>query len=358
MDFEDYIKQLEANGFSIHTIKIYRQVYGKLTVKKSFNTLTKDDLVDFFKNFQGTIETKRLYQTKVKKLFRDIGKADLVEWIQLVKQKETLRADDILTVDDVNRLLDATEGIYWKAYIAFLFESGCRSAEAQKLTFKDFKETNEGIIVDIPTDKTSAGFRRVLLVASGEYIRLLKAYTSLPADNAIFYMSESYAYQKLKEIAERAGITKPMSPHKFRHAQATLMVHQEFQESIIRKKLGWTPTSTMISRYQHLNDNAVVEATLRKDGKMPGKIVITHLKAAEGLTPVDAATKMQLSKLSEEINKLKERNKEYENMYGDIEQTKNTMHEILEAVKSGKIVINRSKSESKVAAIEIGHRKD
>jgi len=33
-------------------------------------------------------------------------------------------------------------------------------------------------------------------------------------------------------------------------------------EAVIRKILGWSPNSTMNSRYQHLNDNSVIDAQL------------------------------------------------------------------------------------------------
>lgn len=71
----------------------------------------------------------------------------------------------------------------------------------------------------------------------------------------------------LKIIANKTGIEKPVTCHKFRHAQATDMVVRGYQESIIRKKLGWTNDSRMIATYTHFVDDDVINATLEKSGQ-------------------------------------------------------------------------------------------
>jgi hypothetical protein len=82
------------------------------------------------------------------------------------------------------------------------------------------------------------------------------------------------------------------------------MVQLAYNDAIIKKRLGWSPTSTMIVRYTHLNDEDVINATLSNTGKIPKTAVRTEIKEAEKLSLVDAA--MQLSKLSEENRELKQ----------------------------------------------------
>lgn len=119
----------------------------------------------------------------------------------------------------------------------------------------------------------------------------------------IFPMSRQNTAKHLEEIQLKAGIKKPITPHKFRHAQATDMVKRNYTEAIIRAKLAWKSGSRMPARYQHLNTNAVIEATLRNGGKLPDKTPITEIKEADKITLVDAA--MQFSKLTEENKTLK-----------------------------------------------------
>ncbi len=306
MDLDPYLDELKAKKLSKSAVSNYQKTLTLLNEFKPIETIAKADLIAFFNQLECAESTLRLHQSLIKKFFSDIGKPDVVAWIKRIQPKETLRSDDILTPDDINRMIEATESHYFKALIAFLFETGCRISEANKLRYKDFQDTDQGMIVNIPTTKTAAGYRKVILPFSSQYLRNLKAYTNCTKDDIVFVLKSTATHDNIKKIAKKAGIDKPISPHKFRHAQATDMVRRRYNEAIIRKKLGWTPTSGMISRYQHLNDEDVIVATLENAGKAaPHTAPRTEIKEAEKISIADAA--MQFSKLSEENQELKER---------------------------------------------------
>lgn len=305
MDIKPYLDELQANKRSKYTIDNYRKILTQLNEFKMLESIDKACLISYFNQLDYTESAIRLQQAIIKKFFTDIGKPEIVSWIQFVKPKETLKSDDILTTDDINQLIDATDSHYWKALIAFLFETGCRISEAQKLRYRDIIDTTQGMIVNIPTKKTAAGYRKVILPFSTQYIKNLKAYTDGNQDDLIFPIKHTAIALHLHEIAEKAGITKPVTPHKMRHAQATDLVKRGYNEAIIRKKLGWTATSGMIARYQHLNDEDVINATLENTGKLPQTTAPrTEIKEAGKVTMVEAA--MQFSKLSDENAALKE----------------------------------------------------
>lgn len=311
MDIKPYLDQIQANNLSKYAIDNYRKTLTSLNEFKSIESITKADLIVFFNQLDYADSTIRLQQSLIKKFFIDIGKSELVSWIQYVKPKETLKSDDILTTDDINKLINATDSHYWKALIAFLFETGCRISEAQAIRYKDIANTDQGMIINIPTSKTSAGYRKVILPFSTQYIRNLKTYTDANQDDLIFSIKHTATALHLHEIAEKAGITKPVTPHKMRHAQATDLVKRGYNEAIIRKKLGWTATSGMIARYQHLNDEDVINATLENIGKLPQTTAPrTEIREADKVTLVEAS--MQFSKLSEENSELKTRLDEME----------------------------------------------
>jgi integrase len=212
-------------------------------------------------------------------------------------------------------MIEATESHFYKAFISFLFETGCRISEARSLKVKDFYDTDQGMIVHIPTTKTAAGYRKVILPFSTQYIRNLKTFTNMKRDDTLFNVSEGGIYGTLKKIAKEAGINKPMSCHKFRHAQATDLVKRGYNEAIIRKKLGWSPTSGMIARYQHLNDEDVINATLENTGKLPQTAAPrTEIREADKVTLVDAA----MQSMKEEMEGLKTRQKVLDNFLSEI----------------------------------------
>ncbi len=313
---DDYIEGLKANKLSIYTIKNYYIVLKKLNSYKSVDTITEQELKQFFNSIEVSHNTFILYQVVIKKFFTDIGKGNIVQWIILKRAKETLKPDDVLTSDDVNKLIDVTDSHYYKAMIAFLFESGCRFSEAHSLKYHDLKETDAGMIVHIPTTKTAAGYRKVILPFSAQYIRNLKTYLNAKSDDVVFNVGNHQSNAILHTLAKKAGIDKPCHCHSFRHSQATTAVQLGYNEAIIRKKLGWSATSTMIARYQHLSDEDVINATLSNTGKIPKTAVRTEIKEAQKLSLVDAA--MQFSRLSEENEMLKK----------DMQDMKELLHQI------------------------------
>jgi integrase/recombinase XerD len=253
---ETYLNQLKANNKSARTIDTYYYVLKRLNKFKPLDQMTKSDMIEFFSTFQGTEQTKRLFQGIIKKFYKDNGKEDIVKWVELVNPKLNISVNDILTVNDINSMIEATNSLYWKAYISVLFETGARFSELQNLLWSDYRDN----ILDVGTHKTMAGMRRIPLKMSSGHLDNLQLSVTALKDDTIFQYSEEWVNQCLKEIAVSAGITKPVSPHKFRHARATDLVARGTQEAIIRKIMGWTPSSTMIARYQHLNDNSVIDA--------------------------------------------------------------------------------------------------
>lgn len=307
MTIESYLNELKAKRLKPKSIQAYRRLLTNLEARKPLKEYTKADLISYFNGRSGTENSRNLEMQIAKKYFRDIKKPDVVEWIHIKAAKETLKSDDILTTDDINKMLEVTDNHYSKALVSFLFETGCRISEALVLKFKDFQDTDQGMIVNIPTTKTAAGYRKVILPFSSQYIRNLKAYTGSTADDNLFKLGYSQTARIIADIAAQAGINKKVTCHKFRHAQATDLVKRGYNEAIIRKKLGWTPTSDMIARYQHLNDEDVINATLENNGKLPQTAAPrTEIKEAERMSLVDAA--MQFSKLTDDLQQEKEKN--------------------------------------------------
>ncbi len=290
MSIEDYTDMQRANGLSPHTIKEYRQILGVIQRFKPLEKITKEDMVKFFNGLSGKDSTKNLYTIVIKKFYTDNGKPEIVDWMKVRKLKETLKSDDILNIADINKMIESTDSHYFKALIAFLYESGCRIEEARTIRYKDLQETTDGIIVNIPTLKTSAGYRKAILPFSSQYIRNLQTHSRAQLGDLIFPYNYTYINRGLVEIKKRSGITKPVTFHKFRHAKATSMVREGYNEAIVRKLLGWTATSGMIARYQHLNDTDIIDATLqisgkkKRDEKPPEK-----LNEAKPLTVIEAA---------------------------------------------------------------------
>lgn len=304
MLYQKYLTNLKVNGKSENTIRQYSFLLKNLNDWRPLEEWDKDTMNEYILKLknegykQATIETRK---TILKALFTWAKKPDVIEDIKIKAVKNVLRREDIFTIDDINKLIETTDSYMYKALIALLFESGARINEILKITKKDITETDQGMVIRIPATKTGNDRRTVLCIFSAQYVRNHLNYSGLT--ERVFPVVDVSVWEMLKKIGKKSGIDKPISAHKFRHAQATDMVIRGYNDSIVRKKLGWSPDSKVISRYQHLTDNDVINATLEKAGTERPKQPITNLKQAESLKIADAS--MQLSKLTEENEALK-----------------------------------------------------
>ncbi len=337
---KQFLDEMRANRLSDVTIKNNSRVLEKLDKFKPVSQITKTELQTYFSGLKLSENNYRTHQIIIRHFLNKIGRPEIVEWMKIITPKETLKSDDILTTNEINDMIDATDSIYYKAFIAFLFETGCRFSEAHNIKWGDFIETTEGMIINIKTTKTAAGYRKVILPFSTQYIRNLKAHVDAKKNSEVFHVKNKQSNDMLHQIAGIAKIKKPISCHKMRHAQCTDMVKRSYNEAIIRKKLGWSPTSAMIARYQHLSNEDVINATLENTGKLPQTAAPrVEIKEAERMSLVDAA--MQFSKLSEDNETLKAKISEME------EQRKKDMDKITRFLEMGRMEILKKEIKQK-----------
>jgi hypothetical protein len=72
----------------------------------------------------------------------------------------------------------------------------------------------------------------------------------------------------LKEVAKKAGITKSVNPHAFRHARATHLA-KHLPDAVMKSYFGWVQSSKMASVYYHLSGADIDSAILKVYGKSP-----------------------------------------------------------------------------------------
>jgi len=69
-------------------------------------------------------------------------------------------------------------------------------------------------------------------------------------------------YAVIKRTAERAGITKRVSPHLFRHSRITHLIQQNFQESVIKQMMWGNLNTNMFRTYASLSNADIDDEVL------------------------------------------------------------------------------------------------
>lgn len=309
---QEFLDAQKANGLKDITLDNLRSKFKMASAWKPISGWKQEDPIKYvgYLRDQG-YKPSYIEMTKslIKRYFIYAGKEKFVKDIKIKFPKIGLKASDILTPDDVDKLITNARLPRDKALIASLFESGARISELIKIKVKDLEETTQGLKVLIPGTKTGEEYRPCLLVYSAQYMRNHILYPPLRPDELVFDFCKQTAFRTVKAAAKDAGIHKPISPHKLRHAQATYMVRKGYQESVIRAKLGWTGDSKMVSRYVHLDGNDIINATAEKENGGEHSIAPELIKPITPCAPIKIADpSFEFNRINQEAKKLREEN--------------------------------------------------
>jgi len=138
--------------------------------------------------------------------------------------------EDLLTEEEVKKMIDFARSVQERAFIATLYESGCRLGEIIYMRINQFKFDNYGAQLFV-TGKT--GPRRIRVVSCVPYIaEWLNKHPFRNDPNAYLWINrrlKPHLYSRIRAIlyltAKKAGIKKRVNPHNFRHSRATYLAN-------------------------------------------------------------------------------------------------------------------------------------
>lgn len=214
-----------------------------------------------------------------------LTKDDCVRLSELRRCVETLRKsvsahqgyrqklpDELLSTNEVLKLIQAAGTARDKAIISFLYDTGCRASELCNIQLKHISWEQCQWAIDAEDLKTEfipvflrskrKGERQIYLTHSIPFIRAwLNEHRRRDDPEAyLFYSNKTFGRihganiigQILDRAVRAAGIKKRVHPHLFRHSRATEMA-QHMTEQELKLWFGWTGGSRMPAIYVHLS---------------------------------------------------------------------------------------------------------
>lgn len=178
----------------------------------------------------------------------------------------------ILSIEDIELLLNAIDtdtplGLRDRALFELMYAAGMRVSEVCTLTSEQILMDEDLILVRGKGNKErivplGAEAKKWLL----QYLengrpQLTKRYFT---EGIIFLNNRGQALQRkgiwfiLKKLAQKAGLTKPISPHTFRHSFATHLLEGGADLRIVQEMLGHVDISTT-QIYTHLDSTYLKE---------------------------------------------------------------------------------------------------
>jgi integrase len=156
---------------------------------------------------------------------------------------------------DVKPMIDNTQNARDKALIAVAFDAGSRSGELQDPEKGDVSDHEYGLQIQFDG---RMGQRSVTLIPSVPYLnRWLSDHPATGDPSAPLWSKlskpEEISYRQFnnifKDAAERAGVTKPVTPTNFRKSNATYLARQGMNQAYIEDRQGRKRGSEATAHY-------------------------------------------------------------------------------------------------------------
>ncbi len=272
MKVEKYLKEMEYRGLSPHTIYSRRHVLTAFTreIGKPIPSVSREQVLEWIASRNLSKSTQRQYRHWFNAFF-EWAKVP-IELPELKVKKKLLRREDLVTPEEVKRLLEMADHPRDRALIHVLYETGARASEVLGIKLQDieFGETLTRIRLDgktgpriVPVFECVGNLQMWL-----NYCRPLKPTEGI-WQGRYGPISNVRLGQIMRTLSMKA-LGRRISPHKLRHSCATeLLKNPHFTEALIRLRFGWTQSSPIIERYSHLVDQDLENATLAAYGMKP-----------------------------------------------------------------------------------------
>ncbi len=267
--YDEYLCRLEEAGkirnLKERSISCYRNYvsYFLNYVKKDPSDLTCQDVRNFLlaKKDEGLkATTLNLYNSAIRFFYRNVLH---ILWDDITVPRMIIehKLPTVLTADEVERLLDATDDLKYKAMFATMYSSGMRVSEVIHLHYDDISRTNMQIHV---RDTKNRMDRYTIL--SKRNLELLTEYwfqkgrprgILFPNKFTGQYLTVSTLEQVMRRSAAEAELPKGVSPHSLRHSFASHLMEAGVEQRHIQALLGHRdPKSTEV--YLHVSNKTIM----------------------------------------------------------------------------------------------------
>jgi integrase/ribosomal protein L40E len=253
-------------------------------VNKPFDKVTKEDLMGFFEYLQSErkckLSTIDNYKSSLKSFFQwfyhmeEKDYPEIVKWIKRKNHRGLKLPEEILTEEDVLKMVEKASGLRDRAIIFLTYESGTRLGEIINLRLKHvtFDEYGGVLMVDGKT-----GQRRIRVINSVPSLKLWIEHHPFRDDpeSPLWVCLNKNSYGKplyrdgfvgiIKKAGKLAGIKKRVYAHGLRHARANSL-SKLFSEQELKVFFGWVGSSQMAGVYTHLSGLDIDKKLLEKSG--------------------------------------------------------------------------------------------
>lgn len=274
---KQFLEYMEIEkGRGLKTIENYNRYLDRFFKFIGANSSAKDITENSVRKYRLILnrenlskKTRNYYIIALRSFLKFLSKNDIesldAEKLELAKLPE--RELDLISVDELERLLNTPENSRDKAILETLFSSGLRISELCSLK-RDSVNIEKGEF----SVRGKGGKIRVVFLSSRAQ-NAIKSYLRVDAQNVtdiLFPVNPRFVQRMIHRAAVKSGIAKKVTPHVLRHAFATDLLSNGADLRSVQALLGHANISTT-QIYTHFTDRQLREVHKQFHGKMRQK---------------------------------------------------------------------------------------
>lgn len=201
------------------------------------------------------------------------------DWINIVKPPVQKKLPDILSYDEISRMINATREARFQVYILVVYSMGLRLSEALNLTIADIDADNMRVHV-----RLGKGGKDRFVILPQRALLALRWYWSTHRNPTLIFpagtntllrlrakesMGSQSIQRAIKAVAKSCNINKNITTHSLRHCYATHLLAEGLNLHAIQRLLGHespltTAIYTQLTESAQQNSAAIIDSMLEQ----------------------------------------------------------------------------------------------
>ncbi|MCP4010108.1 MAG: tyrosine-type recombinase/integrase [Proteobacteria bacterium] len=280
--YEQHVNALHRQGKAERTIDSYARALRRIThfFDRCPDRLTQDQLKDYFSALvkSHSWSTVKVDRNGLQFFYRHVLNQQWT-WVDIVKPPQQRVLPDILTVKEVEQVINGTRELRFQTFIFVAYSMGLRLGETLKLRVGDIDgdrlkvhirlgKGQKDRFVTLP-DISLLALRTYWITHRNPQLLFPAGKTPETRHRATQVMDRSGLQKSFKVILKSCGIHKHITPHSLRHCYGAHLVETGLNLRAIQQEMGHecpktTALYTQLTEVAHQNTSKMINRMVNR----------------------------------------------------------------------------------------------